>query len=280
MQRADRRRAPRAALFEEEGEVGDDRAGEREQDAELNGQNSVERRGGASVRLNSLSTGRRLRLRCDSHARDREYRRGMRAKVSAAAVLLTPVILALSVTGAGAAGSCAPAGTRILAGAGSARLYSQGGELYGCLAARRTRLGALSASRPFPATKIALYALSGRYAAFDRTDMGVDTFASTVALVDLRSGATIASAPGTTPANRPESFITVGSMVVDARGTLAWIGERRSIGVLSPTVEVHTLSAAGAKLLASASDIAARSLKLNGEMLTWREGGKLRSRNL
>jgi hypothetical protein len=201
----------------------------------------------------------------------------MRVKSSAAAVLLTPVILALCVTGAGAAGSCAPAGTKILAVAGAARLYSQGGVLYGCVAARRTRLGALSGTKPFPATRVALYALSSRYAAFDRSDMGVDTFASTVALVDLRSGATIATAPGTTPSNRPESFITVGSMVVDPRGTLAWIGRRSAIGVLRPTVEVHILSAAGARLVASASDIAARSLKLDGETLTWREGGTSRS---
>lgn len=229
------------------------------------------------MRLNSLSTGQRLRLRCDSHARDREYRRGMRVKRSAAALVVTPVILALAASGAGATGSCAPAGSKTLAVAGSARLYSHGGALFACLGARRTRLGAVSPTRPFPATKIALYALSARYAALDRTDMGVDTFASTVTLVDLRSGATVATAAATTPENRAESFVTVGSIVVDAKGTMAWIGRRSAIGALTPTLEVHTLSATAARLLASAGDIDATSLKLNGETLTWRQGGARRS---
>ncbi len=152
--------------------------------------------------------------------------------------------------------------------------------LYGCLGARRTRLGTLRGTVPFPATRIVLYALSSGYAGIDTVQMGVDTFASTVSLVDLRTGATLATAPATTPERRAESFISVTAMVLDAKGTLAWIGRRSAIGVPLPTYEVHALNAARNRLLASAADIAPTSLRLRGETLSWRAGGHTRSATL
>ena len=157
----------------------------------------------------------------------------------------------------------------------------QGTSLYGCLRSRRTKLGALKGTTLAPGMRIDLSALSsGGYAAVDRADMGVDTFASTVALIDLHTGATVATAPATTPENRAESFVTVASMVLDAHGTVAWIGQRSAIGVSTPTLEVHTLNATAARLIASSTTIAPKSLKLHGETLTWTNAGHTKTTTL
>jgi hypothetical protein len=108
--------------------------------------------------------------------------------------------------------------------------------------------------------------------------MGVDTFSSSVAIVDLASGATLASAPATTRERRAESFIEVTALAIDPGGTLAWIGSRSAVGVRRPTYEVHALSPAGRdSLLASSPRIAPRSLRLRGTTLSWREDGHPRS---
>jgi len=190
------------------------------------------------------------------------------------------VALALAATAGAAPASCVPAAAKTLRASGAARIYSEDSVLYGCLGARRTRLGTLRGTVPFPATRIALYSLSGAYAGIDTAQMGVDTFNSTVSLVDLRTGARIATAPGSTPERRAESFITVRAMVVDPKGTLAWIGERSAIGVPHPTYEVHALNAGRNRLLASSAAIAATSLRLHGETISWRDGGHTRSATL
>lgn len=190
------------------------------------------------------------------------------------------VPLAFAASAAAAPASCVPAAAKLLRSAGTAHIYSQGGVLYGCLGARRTRLGTLRGTVPFPARRVALYALSGGYAGIDTVQMGVDTFNSTVALVDLRTGATVATAPGTTPERRAESFITVPSIAVNDTGTLAWVGRRSAIGVPQPTYEVHALNAARRRLLASSATIAAGSLRLSGDTISWRDGGRTRSATL
>jgi hypothetical protein len=204
----------------------------------------------------------------------------MRAQHIALATCLASVTLALASGAVAAPTSCAPTAAKTLRSSGPARIYSEGTQLYGCLGARRTHLGPLRGSVPFPATRIARYALSGRYAAVDKVDMGVDTFSSIVALIDLRTGATIATAPATTPEQRPESFITVTAMVVDPNGTLAWIGERSAIGVPAPTFEVHALTRSRNRLVASAANIAPKSLRLHGDTLTWLTDGQTKSATL
>lgn len=193
----------------------------------------------------------------------------MPLQLSALAVVIVP--LALAATAGAAPASCVPAAAKTLRASGAARIYSEGSVLYGCLGARRTRLGTLRGTVPFPATRIARYTLSSRYAGIDTVQMGVDTFSSTVSLVDLRTGARIATAPATTPEPRPESFITVTSMAVNATGTLAWIGERSAIGVSSPTYELHALTA-GRNVVVSAGTIPLVALRLEAKKLSWREG--------
>jgi hypothetical protein len=195
----------------------------------------------------------------------------MRFQPIAAAVLLAPLAIA---TGAAAApAGCVPAGLGTLRASGAARIFSQGSTLYGCLGARTTRLGSLRPTTPFPATRVALYALSPRYAGIDTVEMGVDTLSSTVKLVDLQAGRTTATAAATTPERRAESFVSVTAIALSATGTLAWIGERSAVGAFTPIYEVHTLSAAGHRLLASAANIRPRSLRLHGDTLSWQAGG-------
>ena len=187
------------------------------------------------------------------------------------AVAVVIVGLALAATAGAAPASCAPAAAKTLRASGAARIYSKGSVLYGCLGARRTRLGTLRGTVPFPAARIVLYALSGGYAGTDTVQMGVDTFGSTVSLVDLRTGATLATAPATTPERRAESFITVTSMAVNATGTLAWVGRRSAIGVSSPTYELHALTA-GHNVVVSVGTIPLVALRLGEKRLSWREG--------
>jgi len=173
-----------------------------------------------------------------------------------------------------------PAGAQRLAHAGAAALYSQGGALYGCLGAQRTRLGVAPGTRRLGATHVARYALAPRFAGIATVTNGVDTLASTVSVFDLAAGAPVAMAPATTPERRAESFVSVVALVIDPHGTLAWIGERSAVGAFTPIYEVHALAGTIDQLLASSPKIAARSLALSGETLSWRESGRTRSAKL
>ncbi len=186
-----------------------------------------------------------------------------------AAVALASLALAGA---AGAGGSCAPAGSRVLASSGVAALYRAGGSVYGCLGSRDTLLGPSSAlSHP---TRIARQVLAGRFAGVDVAQMGVDTFASSVKVVDLASGATVASAPATAALRRPESFIQVSAMAITPAGTLAWIGSASAIGMPAPTYEVRTLHGSAQRLLARGPRIDPHSLALSGTTLRWRQDGR------
>jgi hypothetical protein len=198
----------------------------------------------------------------------------------AALIVIGSLALALSAALAGAApAGCVPSGSKPLRASGPARIYSRGAMLYGCVGSRRTLLGSLQGTTPFPARRVTRYALSSGYAATDTVDMGVDTLASSVTLVDLRTGATIATAPATTPESRPESFLTVTAIAVNANGAAAWIGERSAIGQRKPVYEVHALVGADNRLLASATAKLA-ALRLQGNKLSWQAAGQTHSATL
>lgn len=179
-----------------------------------------------------------------------------------------------------AAAGCTPAGARVLASSGAAQLYSSGGALYGCSGSRTTRLGVLTVSGHFAQTRVAHYALAGRYAGIDEADMGIDTFSSQLGVYDLASGRRTAMAPATSPENRAESFITASSLLIDPAGTLAWVGRRSAVGAFTPIYEVRTLGASGDRLLDSSTRIKASSLALRGRTLTWLDGTNRRHAQL
>ncbi len=109
--------------------------------------------------------------------------------------------------GAGAAGAgCAPAGSKVLASSPSAQLYSAAGNVYGCVGSRRRPSGGGARAEPHD-VRVEREVLAGRYAGVDLAQMGVDTFQSSVRVVDLASGATVASAPAAAPELRGPKFI-------------------------------------------------------------------------
>jgi len=195
-------------------------------------------------------------------------------RLSSAGTVATVLgVLSLSsvATAPAATAGCAPAGSRVLASSGTARLYSAAGTLYGCLGTTRTRLGALASRAHFERTRVAAYALSGRFAGLDVAQMGIDVFSSSVMVIDLKTGRSVATAPATSPEHRAESFVTVHGMVIDPAGTLAWIGERSAVGALTPVYEVRTLGRAGDRLLDSGAHIRPGSLTLHGRLLGWED---------
>ena len=151
----------------------------------------------------------------------------------------------------------------------SAQLYIAGGNLYGCLGSRETLLG------PGPAlshpTRVVREVLAGRYAGIDLAQMGVDTFASSVKIVDLESGKTVAAAPATSPERRAESFVTVRAMAINANGVLAWIGARSAVGAFQPVYELHVLSSTVRAIVSSGTTPLAKP-QLSLTRLSWREG--------
>jgi hypothetical protein len=191
-------------------------------------------------------------------------------------------MLAMAGAGASAAGGCAlPRAAVALARSGGGVLYSRGGALYGCDGGRTTKLGILENSRALGGTHIALHVLDGRYAGIDLRANGIDTLGSTVRVVDLASGRTVASASATSPENRAESFISVASqLVIDAHGTLAWIGSRSAVGAFRPVFEVRTLGSGGERLLDSGPRIRPKTLALHGRVLTWSDDGRGREATL
>ncbi|HEY7965831.1 MAG TPA: hypothetical protein VID68_02280 [Solirubrobacteraceae bacterium] len=151
--------------------------------------------------------------------------------------------------------------------------------LYGCSGARRTRLGALRGTRPAPGTRIALFALAGRFAGVDTAQMGIDTFDSTVSLRDLRNPQLVVSAPATNPERRPESFITVSALCVNRDGALAWIGRRSAIGVPEPTYELHLLTG-GLNRIEATGAAKLANLTLTATTLSWTDATGRHSRHL
>ena len=97
------------------------------------------------------------------------------------------------------------------------------------------------------------------------------TFSSSVKLVNLQSGATVASAQATSPERRAESFIVVRAMAINADGVLAWIATRSAVGAFQPIYELHMLSRTMRALVASGTIPLAKP-ELSLTRLSWREG--------
>ena len=168
----------------------------------------------------------------------------MSPQASAALRRIAPVALAAAIIAApasAASAGCAPAGAKVLRRSALASIYARGNVLYGCAGSTRTLLGTLHGTHPSPATRVARYALAGGYAGTDTVEMGVDDFASTVRLLDLESGATLAHGPATAGPPQAESFSTVTALAIDADGILAWVGRRSAVG--HPTAEYELFTA-------------------------------------
>jgi hypothetical protein len=197
-------------------------------------------------------------------------RSGLRLAVATAAFAAA----VLAPTAGAAASGCAPGAAKVLKSSETARIYAESGTLYGCLGTRVARLGSLQGTHLAPATRVVRYVLASPYAGVDSVQMGVDTFASTVSMVDLRDGATVTRSPATTPMPQAESFSTVKQLAIDHLGVIAWIGKRTAIGDPDTIYELHVDTRKVSGTIAGGTAPISQ-LSLSDKTLSYRIGGKL-----
>jgi hypothetical protein len=214
-----------------------------------------------------------------------ERRRLAAGLVAAAATTAT---FTASGGAAGATRSCGPAAALTLAHDSVARLYTpdralgtapnglQFPRVYGCLfgGSRIVSLGGGGRQQ------VELPTLAGRFAGYGLRQMGVDTGFTRVRVVDLRGGRVIDDSAATTQVTRPESFTDVAALVLNARGHVAWIGSKSSIGMPQAIYEVHKIDAPAAALLDSSPQIDPFSLRRHGGQISWVRAGSRRSATL
>ena len=160
-----------------------------------------------------------------------------------------------------------------------ARVYSVGQAVYGCAAkgTRPFRLG--DTARSLREGRAGPIAVGGTLAAYGFTRFGVDTVSTEVVVRRLTDGAVLATRPATNVVG-VESFQSVGSIVVKADGTVAWIGSDTSIIAHRARDEVHVVSGGFDSVLDSGAGIDVTSLRLDGSSLSWRDGARMRRATL
>ena len=122
--------------------------------------------------------------------------------------------------------------------------------------------------------------VAGELAAYGLERCGVDAGFSNVVVRRLTDGAQLRSLPATTKPLGPESYHSVGSLVLKSDGAVAWIGVGSSILRRGSYAEVHRADRRGQALLDSGAAIDPRSLKLNGSTLSWRHANLTRGSSL
>ena len=178
------------------------------------------------------------------------------------------------------AGHCGPASATTLAHDNVARVYAVDNAVYGCAtgAGHSFRLGArlscVGTSRAGP-----VFALAGRLVGYGLSRCGVDTGFTQVVVRRLTDGTQLRSLPATGVVG-PESYQSVGSLVLRADGGVAWIGTGSSIVGGRKLIEVRKADRSGAALLDSGRAVDSGSLRLHGSKLTWMHGGQVRSATL
>lgn len=123
-------------------------------------------------------------------------------------------------------------------------------------------------------------AIAGRLAAYALERCGVDTGSATVIVRRLSDGKEIRRQQAWTLTVGPESYVSVGSVVVNRSGSIAWIASESSIVSHGHGIEVAERTGNSVRRLDSCSGIAAGSLRLRGTRLTWRDGTATRSATL
>ncbi|MGI8711612.1 MAG: hypothetical protein ACR2NR_00180 [Solirubrobacteraceae bacterium] len=169
-----------------------------------------------------------------------------------------------------------PAGMT-LAHSGLGRVYVVGHWAYGCVdgAERLVRLGSDGVCPGF--AHFGPVAVTGEVAAYASRTCGVDTAITVVIVRRLSDGRVISSDSATDVSTGPESFQSVGSIVVRSGGAVAWIGSSDSIATHHRLTEVLEHSGGSVRRLDQGSAIQAGSLRLRGSTLTWQHGLTRRS---
>lgn len=181
--------------------------------------------------------------------------------------------------GASVAGRCGPAAATTLASSHQARVYSWHGGVFGCTFAQDHPIRLGSAARSIREARVTPVALAGVDAAYGLSHFGIDTGSTEVVVLRLTDGKQLQDSPATRAVGA-ESFQSVGSIVVNSSGAVAWIGVQRSIIAHRGATEVHEAGAGGDHLLESGPRIDPASLRLHGTTLTWLNGGATRHATL
>jgi tRNA(Arg) A34 adenosine deaminase TadA len=154
------------------------------------------------------------------------------------------------------------------------------GIVFGCSdrTHRRTRLG--RSDTCLRANKVGPVKVAGALAAYGVQSCGIDTGSGRVVVRRLSDGKVLRRDTATSLALGPEPYSSVGSIVVKADGSVAWIGSASSIVVHLKHAEVHKLEKAGDTVLESGAAIKPGSLRLHRSRLTWTDGSHTRSATL
>jgi hypothetical protein len=177
----------------------------------------------------------------------------------------------------GRAPACHPPGAQLLAASRTADVFSLNRSVYGCYepTGKRYKLGASTVC--VGSTQIGPASVAGAIAAYGAETCGVDTGSSQVIVRRLSDGHVLDMEPAMTLPLGPESYVTVGAIVVKANGSAAWIANASSIVHRSRRHEVRRSDTAGRARLDSGSGINPSSLRLRGSSLSWRHGAATRS---
>ena len=180
-----------------------------------------------------------------------------------------------------ASAKCGPASSRTLAHSSQGRVYVQTKTVYGCAVggSRPVRLGGTGPC-PGASNNVGLVAVAGKKAAYTVRTCGVDTSSTLVIVRRLSDGRLLSSHAATEGSPAPESFESVGSIVVNSSGAVAWIGSVDSIATHHTKIQVLEQSGGSVRTLDQGSSIKLASLKLNGSKLSWEHGGSRQSASL
>ncbi len=175
---------------------------------------------------------------------------------------------------ASAAGTpCAPAGASVTMANRDVQVYALKGVVYACKVGGGRRVVLGRSTFCVMSARVQRVALAGDAVAYALERCGVDTGSATVEVLNLSSGRRLFSRPALAGPAPPESYPSIGSLVVRANGKVAWIAAARSIIGHGESIEVHRDGA----LLDSGPGIVLSSLRLRGTTLSWRHGTGTRS---
>jgi hypothetical protein len=196
----------------------------------------------------------------------------MRHLISATLVCaLAPCGASTATAVAGAAPvRCGPVGAHTLAASPQARIYSSRGSVDGCGIGHRYRLG--SATICNGSGRVGPAAVSGDLAAYAIMVCGVDTGSADVIVMRISTGRRLSTHAASSISVGPESFESVGSIVVNPAGQVAWIVSASSIATHRRAVQVLAADRRGTRVLDSSGAIVPGSLRLNGSTLAWKRG--------
>jgi len=177
-------------------------------------------------------------------------------------------------------GKCGPGNATTLASSPQARVYTLHQVVFGCSVARGRSFRLGHGTRSIRESRAGPVAIAGDLAAYGLARFGVDTVMADVVVRRLTDGAVLKDLPATKRPG-PQSFQSVGSVVVKTDGAVAWIGSQTSIIARGRGgIEVHAASGSSDVVLDAGSGIDPGSLRLNGSKLTWRRGGVTRHATL